>query len=172
MDLIIQLVIFIVLMIVGFTFGTMNEQKHYRSIKKREKKLLGLPAVTMSLKEFAKSKGQYQQEIEITDAHLVHANVVLSVDYFKIVVSSLKSLLGGNIGVYETLVDRARREAVIRLKEQITLSPEDNIQDMILNLRLDTSQIGNLQGKGVFSIEVVASGTAVKVAARQTIDTI
>lgn len=163
MEAIIQLIIFIVLMVVGFSFGTLNEKSHYRSIKKKERELINIPAVTMSLKEFAKSKGQEEQSIQIEDAHLLHSNVVLSVDYFKIIVSSLKSLIGGNIGVYETLVDRARREAVIRLKEKITTSSDDNIQDMILNLRLDTSQIGNLQGKGVFSIEVVASGTAVKV---------
>ena len=43
---------------------------------------------------------------------LVAGSVVISEDYFKRIVSSLQSLFGGRLRSYESLVDRARREAV------------------------------------------------------------
>ena len=71
----------------------------------------------------------------VTEVRLVQGGVVISVDYFKRIVTSLRNFFGGNIRGYETLVDRARREAILRLKE----SCPDATQ--IVNLRLETSSI-------------------------------
>ena len=49
---------------------------------------------------------------------MVTGNVVISVDYFKTVVAGLRNLVGGNVNTYETLLDRARREALLRLQQQ------------------------------------------------------
>ncbi|PIE63030.1 MAG: hypothetical protein CSA25_02230 [Desulfobacter postgatei] len=73
----------------------------------------------------------------IRKSKLVTGNVVISVDYFKRIAAGLRNLFGGQVCVYESLVDRARREALLRLHE----SCED--ADEIINL-LETSSI--LQG--------------------------
>ena len=44
-------------------------------------------------------------------------------------------MFGGRVSAYETLVDRARREAILRMKE------EAKGADIILNMRLETSSI-------------------------------
>lgn len=57
------------------------------------------------------------------------------------------------------MVDRARREAILRMKDQAFG------YDYVLNLRIETSTIGNAanQKGNVGSVEVLAYGTAVKV---------
>ena len=55
----------------------------------------------------------------------------------------------------KTLIDRARREAVLRMKESC---PE---ADLVINLRLETSSITKGRGKQIGSVEVLAYGTAI-----------
>ena len=86
---------------------------------------------------------------------LVSGSVVISVDYFKRILAGLRNIFGGNVQSYETLVDRARREAVLRMKESC---PD---ADYVLNLRLETSSIFKGKRKQVGSVEVLAYGTAV-----------
>ncbi len=144
----ISIVIFGVLFIVGYLAGTINEKRHYKSIKKREEKLLSLPAISM--KRLESSDG-------ITKSELVSESVVVSIDYFKRALAILKVLIGGSVGPYESLIDRARREAVLRMKES---APGAAI---IINVRVETSTIGNAaNSKGaVGSVEALAYGTAV-----------
>jgi uncharacterized protein YbjQ (UPF0145 family) len=127
---------------VGYFVGSFVEKEHYRSIKEREAALLHLPAVT--------GKNLIEDNKEIMEARLVSGSVVISHDYFKLVFAGLRNLLGGSIFAYETLLDRGRREAILRLKENATGA------DIILNTRLETSRVS----KGG-SIEVLAYGTAV-----------
>ena len=66
---------------------------------------------------------------------LVNGSMVVSIDYFKRIFAKLRNFFGGNVQSYETLIDRARSEAVLRMKESC---PD---ADMIINLRLATSSI-------------------------------
>ena len=66
----------------------------------------------------------------IENAELVTGSVVISVDYFKRFVSFLRDIFGGRVGAYESLIDRARREAILRMKENAKGA------DIILNLKL------------------------------------
>ena len=79
--------------------------------------------------------------------------MVVATDYFKRVAASLRNLFGGNIRVYESLIDRARREAVLRLKESV---PD---ADMIICLRIETATIGSGRNKHA-CVEAFAYGTA------------
>ena len=86
---------------------------------------------------------------------------VISNDAFKKLVAQIYNIFGGRIGVYETLFDRARREAIIRMKEQARMFGAN----MIVNTRFETSRLGavNSGNKGLGIFEVLAYGTAVKV---------
>jgi uncharacterized protein YbjQ (UPF0145 family) len=72
----------------------------------------------------------------------------------------LINMVGGRIGVYETLMDRARREAIVRLRREAQAVGAN----VVWNVRLETAAIGggekNEKAKGV---EVIASGTAMHV---------
>jgi uncharacterized protein YbjQ (UPF0145 family) len=144
-----QLGVFVLLIAVGYWAGRYAEKKHYRSIVRREKKFLRLSAVT--------TRNAVDQTKEILSSALVSGNVVISIDYFKRILAGLRNVFGGNVVSYETLIDRGRREAILRMKEQ---TPD---ADIILNTRIETSVIGATanQKNAVGSIEVFAYGTAI-----------
>ena len=52
------------------------------------------------------------------DCRLVTGSVVISSDYFKQFVAGLRTLIGGRLSSYESLLDRARREATLRMKQE------------------------------------------------------
>ena len=93
----------------------------------------------------------------VAEAQVLVGSVVISHDYFKRFLSRLRKIFGGRIRSYETLLDRGRREAVLRLKEQAAGA------DIVLNLRIATSLIASTRGKqGLGAVEVIAYGTAVR----------
>jgi uncharacterized protein YbjQ (UPF0145 family) len=144
----IDLIVFLALLAAGYIFGSMAERKHYASIALREQKWLRVPAVPSAILP----EGRFQV------VGLASGNVVISVDYFKRFTAGLRNLFGGRVSAYESLLDRARREAVLRMKES---SPQ---ADMILNVRVTTSPVGAQQSsnRGIACIEVLAYGTAVR----------
>jgi len=144
-----QLIIFVALIVLGYTAGTIAERRHYHSIEKRERNLLHIPAVTF--------ENALPEDAEIYKVQLVSGNVVVSIDYFKRFLAGLRNLVGGEVMSYETLVDRARREAVLRMKEN------SRGADIILNLRIETSAIGQSANRrqNIGSVEAIAYGTAV-----------
>ena len=142
-----DLIIFIVLLFMGFFFGRMAEKKHYKSIIKREKLLNNIIAVNSRIPP------SYETPLS---SCLVAGSVVVSVDYFKRFISGLRALIGGRMVSYESLLDRARREAILRMKQQ---AKELNAE-MIFNIKFETSSISkNARGR-IGSIEVLAYGTA------------
>jgi uncharacterized protein YbjQ (UPF0145 family) len=146
------LVVFFLLLILGYAVGSITEKNHYKSIEEREKKTLPLPVVNMKKVEDILKPGK-----KIASAELVTGSVVISIDYFKRILASLKNLVGGNVRSYETLIDRGRREAILRMKKAAD-SP-----DIIMNLRIETSTIGRSANRNsIGSIEVLAYGTAIK----------
>lgn len=96
---------------------------------------------------------------EVASCDLVIGNVVISQDYFKRFAASLKGIVGGNIGVFEPLLERARREALIRLKAQARALGHDTI----INVRIETAPLANARGdaNGTAGVEILAFGTAV-----------
>ena len=140
-----DILFFVTLLIVGYVFGTIIEKRHFASLAKREEQMLYLPAI--SLKKPLQEEG-------ITRSVLVNGSVVISIDFFKKFVAGLFNFFGGNISVYETLVDRARREAILRMKESAKDASE------IINIKIETSSITK-NTKGVGAIEVLAYGTAI-----------
>ena len=143
----IEFAIFLTLLALGYIFGRLNERRHYVSIRQREdeyRALLLLP-------------GRYVPEQYIQhNSSLVTGNVVISVDYFKTIAAGLRGLVGGRIASYESLVDRARREAILRMQhEAAALGAE-----AILNIKLETSRIAGNGRNGLGAVEVLAYGTA------------
>ena len=135
-----DLIQLIILIGIGYFVGTRVEKSHYESIRRREAQLLCLPAVPSEEVIGARP---------VRDARMVYGSVVISTDYFKTIVAGLRNLLGGEVCAYESILDRGRREAVLRLKEK---APD---ADIIVNLRLETNQIGQSG-----TAEILAYGTA------------
>ncbi len=142
-----DLIIFATLLALGYFFGRLAETRHYKSIIKREKALARIPAIATKIPDLS---------IQPQHTILVTGSVVVSVDYFKRFLAGLRNLVGGRVKSYESLVDRARREAVLRMKDQARVKGAN----LIFNVKLETSSISQGRGNSIGSVEVLAYGTA------------
>ena len=149
-----DIVILLALLGTGYLFGRIAETRHYRSILKREEELRDIPAVATRFPPLSNPA---------PSSTLVTGSVVISVDYFKRFVASLRNLVGGRVRTYETLVDRARREALLRMKEEARYLGAD----LIFNVKLETSSISKGARNAIGSVEVLAYGTALIPAGRE-----
>ena len=140
-----QLIFIFVLLIIAYFVGSHIEKKHYASIIKREKQLNRIPAIAMK----TPPETNFQQQ-------LVLGSVTISVDYFKRFLATLHNFFGGRVSSYETLLDRARREALLRMKEAAAAQNAS----LILNVKYETASIYKGKGRSIGSVEVLAYGTA------------
>lgn len=141
-----DLLLFAVLLLVGFSFGTIAEKRHYASIREREKELRGIVVVP--------EKRLPRQDC---DTAFVCGSVVIAQDYFKGALAGFVHFFGGRIGAYETMLERARREAILRMKAQAA----QQRARLIFNVKFSTCNLmGQEQRKGG-CVEVTAYGTAI-----------
>lgn len=132
----------------AYLVGALIERRHFANIRRREGAMRAFPTTTFQA---------LPEDWQVADCELITANVVVSLDYFKRVVAGLRSLVGGRITTYEPLLDRARREAILRVTE----AAREKGFDAVINLRLETSRMANSEsGQGVGGIEILAFGTA------------
>lgn len=145
-----EIIIFIVFLGIAYAIGSHIEAEHFEVLQKREKELVSLPSVT--------AKGLYPVD-QITDCLLVTGSVVISGDYFKAVLAGLLKFFGGRIVGYEALIDRARRETLLRMKDKAKAWGAD----AVINTRFEMSKLDSMTrrgGTGMF--ELLAFGTAIK----------
>ena len=138
------------LVLIGLIVGSILERKHFESIRKREKASIKLPVINLD---------SYDKNKTLRKSYLVSGSVVISVDYFKRFLAGLRNIFGGRVVTYESLVDRARREAILRMKEKCPAA------NLIINLRIETSTIskqGRSGQKSVGCVEAIAYGTAIQ----------
>lgn len=145
-----DIIIFFGLLALGYFFGQSREKSHYRSIIKREAQLSSIPVIASKI---------LPDEFLPCQTELVSGNVVISIDYFKKFVAGLRSIVGGRMASYESLIDRARREAVLRMKQEA----KKLHADYVFNIKMETSSISKGREDSIGSVEVLAYGTAVKI---------
>ncbi|KYQ84527.1 MULTISPECIES: YbjQ family protein [Acinetobacter] len=139
--LIFQIVLFLILFAVGWGFGRHIEQKHLRELDEKER-------------QFAHIRIDTNRFVQTTaSGQMISSNVVISHDYFKYVLASIRNFFGGRLVSYESVVERARREAVIRLKQEAHAMGAKQI----MGVRLSTTELGMQGGM----VEVFAYGTAI-----------
>lgn len=145
----------LLLLMTAYFIGSMIERRHFGSIRRRESEYLGYPVVSFDT---------MPDDWNVSDSTMVTGSIVVSLDYFKRVIAGLRGLVGGRVKTYEPLLERARREALLRMTE----SARGQGYDAIFNVRLETSRLANSRGdgNGTAGVEMLAFGTAVKFASR------
>lgn len=136
----------VLLVILGYVAGKIAESRHYKSIHSREKALENTPVVTWKT---------LHDPRPVRHCELVLGCVVVSVDHYKRLLMAVRSIFGGESRAYASVIERARREAILRMKES---APD---ADLFLNARLETSTISDGSGKSLGTSEVVAYATAI-----------
>jgi len=142
-----NIIIVLVLLVIGYGFGRVAESRHFKSIQQREKELQSIPAIATKIPG---------PTLRPRETRLVGGSVVISVDYFKRFIAGLRNLIGGRVTSYETLLDRARREAILRMKEEAN----EFGADLIFNVKFETSSITKGRKNQIGAVEVYAYGTA------------
>lgn len=133
----------VVLLILGYLFGRLAERRHYKRIVARESESQSLPVVAS---RYPPEDGQYRQV-------LVSGNVVIASDYFKGFLAGLINIFGGRVTPFESMLDRARRESVLRMKDKARSVDAR----YVFNIKFETTRIAT--GR-LAAMEVLAYGTA------------
>ncbi|MBW4651861.1 MAG: YbjQ family protein [Kaiparowitsia implicata GSE-PSE-MK54-09C] len=149
LETVVQVGLFIGLLILGLSAGSMIENQHFASLHNREQQSRHLSTVNFGCKHPLP---------DTVEAQMFIGSVVISSDYFKSTIGSLISLFGGRLTVFETLLERGRREAVLRMKEQAIAWGATQI----LNVRLETSELNKDGRNPITAIEVIAYGTGIR----------
>jgi uncharacterized protein YbjQ (UPF0145 family) len=132
------------LLALGYGVGRWQERRHYRSLRAREAALQHVVALnTRYVPEGVQAQG----------ALLVSGSVVISSDYFKTFLAGFRAFFGGRFRGYETLLERARREALLRLKAQAEAAGAR----LVIGVRFESTTIA---GSTTPSVEMMAFGTA------------
>jgi uncharacterized protein YbjQ (UPF0145 family) len=141
-----DIAVFITLVVIGYVVGRILEARHYRSIRAREQELRDVMV-------FA---SRFPPTLEPLRQDLVAGSVVVSTDYFKRVVAGLQSIVGGRLKTYESLLDRARREAILRMKAEA----RGLGSTMIVNVKFQAFSIPGRKPGSLVGVEMLAYGTA------------
>jgi len=129
----------------GWLLATWLERRHFKSMSDREAGLQNIQVNTSKRMSSCEPEG-------IT---LLIGSAVVAHDYFRTLIIFIRKIVGGNIQPYERLVQRGRREALIRLKEEADLCGIDRV----INVRFTTTSVN---GRFLHAVEMVAYGTGVK----------
>ncbi len=137
------------LLVLGFVAGRIAERNHFASIRIREDHLGHIPTITWD---------SVENQDNVARAHMATGSVVISLDYFKRFIATIRAFLGGEVKAYAPLLDRGRREAVLRMKEQYPQA------DAYVNLRVETANVvstipGDKNTRG--GVEIFAYCTAI-----------
>lgn len=141
-----EILVVFILAILGLIIGSSIEGKHFKSLDEREVNFENVPCIMN--KKFPNR--------EVAQARLVSGSVVISIDKFKQIMTGFRMIFGGELKSYAPLIERARREAILRMKEQAPGA------DMYVGVRLETSTISAGAEGAMGTVEVLAYGTALK----------
>jgi uncharacterized protein YbjQ (UPF0145 family) len=139
-----------VMLLGAWISGSILERRHLNNLRLLESGSRDVLAVTVE---------DVPPSWNVESGELVMGNVVISQDYFKRVAASIKGIFGGNIRVFEPLLARARREALVRMKGVAHARGYDTI----INVRIETAKLASSRrdGKGTAGVEILAFGTAI-----------
>lgn len=144
-----DLIVLLTLLAVTYFTGSVIEKRHFQKIKQREIALIRKPIINFGGKK-------WRTDRKVKRAELVTGEVVISGDYFKNFVAGLKNLIGGRLTTFESILDRGRREAILRMREKALGA------NYIVNTRIETVMLNDLYtNKGVPQCAIIAYGTAI-----------
>ena len=137
------------LILLGLVAGKINERNHLRDMERREALLTHILVTDLRTTAPDIDPGRAPA--------LVIGEVVIATDYLKTFLAGLRGIFGGELGSFLTLVTRARKEALLRLKEEAHRQG----YNAICNVRMDPADIGgNTAQRGIPMVAMIASGTA------------
>jgi len=134
----------LVIAAVGWTVAWMLERRHLKKLAAREAEVAHITALPTPHFD---DPGTQDTDFLISSAAYCH-------DFFRSFVIFIRRMFGGHVSAYQRLLDRARREAMVRLKEEAAVRGVTTIYAV----RLEENNLS----RNFPRIEVMAYGTAYK----------
>ncbi len=150
MDLLITLGTFLFLTALGFFVGGYLERRHVRSLDEREGGNAGFLITQLKSYPSAVAGG--------SPPTMLCGEAVISSDYLKTFMAKMRRIFGGEIKSYQSLLIRARREALQRLVETARAAG----YNAVCNVRYVSTDISGASKRRskVVMVTILASGTA------------
>lgn len=130
MGAMIEIGIFLGLLALGLVAGRLTSRRHLQKLEVREARLSEMRTSDIKTRPDA--------DPDRPGMTMVNAEVVIGSDYFITFLLKLRQILGGNIASYQSLMERAKREARIQLLEQA----HEQGYNAVCNIRLQTADVG------------------------------
>lgn len=145
----IGLLITVAMLVLGLLVGSLTERRHFARLNARE----AVRRVTITNLRRPPSPETIQH------AAMVQGQCVIGSDYFKTFISAWKGLIGGELRAFQSMMTRARREALQRLCDEAEAIGATEV----CNVRFESSNIRSVhnKNKGAPQVEVLAYGTAI-----------
>lgn len=136
----IYLAVVLGLLLLGFLAGGAAERGHFKRLDAAEAELRGVLVTDLqSLPGADPAAG----------AAMVTGEVVIANDYFKMFTAGLVNIFGGKVKAYESLMERARRDALVKMQQDAVAKG----YDAVACFRIEMSRVS------VQTFSVVAWGT-------------
>ncbi len=137
----------LLLAVAGFG-GKWLEKQHLQSLARRESQYADI---------FVTDLKRLPENWRPTRGQMVVGQIVMGNDRFNRLIGALINITGGNIRPFEQLLERARREAIVRMLQQAHALGAN----AIWNVRINTTMIDpDEKGQSGKAIEALAWGTA------------
>jgi uncharacterized protein YbjQ (UPF0145 family) len=145
LDLLIGLGITAFMLVVFGSIGKVRERRHFVQLANREQELAYLLVMNTRNSDpgFAPTK-----------ATIVIGEVVVGSDYLKTFLTSIRNLFGGEMKSFANVMERTRREALIRMLDEA----QQQRAKAVINVRFETSEVG---GPRLPAAEILCYGTAI-----------
>lgn len=144
-----QILVPLFFVLVALLIGKGVELHHFKRLEEREGQFKDIIVTNLKTIPPQYTNGQ---------AFFVMGSAVIATDYFKVFAAGLRTLFGGEMKSYVTLMERARREAMVRMLEQA----KQKGATAVWNIRYETSTMRGQQRKKPGGVEILAYGTALK----------
>ncbi|MEO1496832.1 MAG: heavy metal-binding domain-containing protein [Planctomycetota bacterium] len=136
----------------GYLSGSYLEKRHFDRIEEREQQ-----CADVLVTQLITFPGGVAPELA---PRMYASESVIASDYFKSFLSGIRKFFGGEMGSYLPLLERARREAQVRIVE----AARKDGYDAVCNLRFENVDIGGATNprRRAVTVGILASGTAYK----------
>ncbi len=133
--------------IIGGVVGAFQERRHLEEMTYREQRFVGMTVSDLKTPP---------PGMRVERAELVEGSVVIAADHFKSLCAKFRKFFGGEFASLQRMQERARREAILRMKERAHAIGAT----AICNVRMQACTISGKRQGTVAGSEIIAYGTA------------
>ncbi len=137
------------LLLLGLIVGGQRERHHFAQLDRRERGMQDI--LVTQVKTFPHHQAGERPPM------MVIGEAVIATDYLKSFLASLRNFFGGEVRSYQTLMSRARREALLRAMAEARRAGFN----ALCNVRYQTADVGGSNaGRKVAMAAIIAVATA------------